>query len=156
MICETIIVADDKIVLSRFWAEEDQGRSPAGNPGHFGSGFYFIIKIRALEALMHRWISKGQLVRIAAVEKMYLIASDTDAFQTVVTDVFQNPLNKLPYTVSLSVGFPFPLFPVKDDTGGNGKAAPSLSLKRIKRFGLDLLLAKRRERFLHTRQEPVF
>ena len=89
---ETIIVADDKIVLIGILGCK---RTKVGRQleiqGIFGSGFYFIIEDPCFGSVDAQMDIKGQLVCIAAVEKMYLIALRKllDAFQTVLTDVFK-------------------------------------------------------------------
>ena len=91
-IVETIIVADDKIVLIRILGCK---RTEVGRQleiqGIFGSGFYLIIEDPCFGSVDAQMDIEGQLVRIAAVEKMYLITLRKllDAFQTVVTDVFK-------------------------------------------------------------------
>ena len=72
---EAVVVADDEVILVGICRRE---RTEIGRQleiqGIFGSGFYLIIEDPCFGSVDAQMDIKGQLVRIAAVEKMYLIS----------------------------------------------------------------------------------
>ena len=91
-IVEAVVVADDEVVLVRICRRERTEISRQLEiQGIFCSGFYLIIEDPRFGSVDAEVNIKGQLVCIAAVEKMYLISLGKllDAFQSIVTDVFK-------------------------------------------------------------------